>query len=145
MKIIALILALSWVSLGVGHAGEKVRVALYFAENTLPDAHGALASEGLTHRLHEVFGYKHYELVKEEDIELHKSWANWFVPRKDFFVRIEPLPRRDDDDERQIDYEIYKDGFILAKGRYEPSDETPLFINGPDFNQGRFVLVIESR
>ena len=44
-----------------------------------------------------------------------------------------------------IDYEIYKDGFIVVKGKYEVHEETPLFINGPDFHRGRLILVLEAR
>jgi hypothetical protein len=65
------------------------------------------------------------------------------MPRRDFFIRMEPLPWRTGDT-RLVDYAIYKDGFIIAKGRYEPRPDTPLFINGPDFNQGRFIFVLEA-
>ncbi len=44
-----------------------------------------------------------------------------------------------------LDYELYKDGFIVAKGQYEPRTGTPLFINGPDFKQGRLIFVLEAR
>jgi len=46
---------------------------------------------------------------------------------------------------RLIDYEIYQAGFILAKGTYEPHEETPLFINGPYFHQGMLIFVLEAR
>jgi hypothetical protein len=96
------------------------------------------------HRLHEVFGFKHYELVRSQEVMLHTEWVQWFVPRRDFFIRVEPL-RREPGQPRLIDYEIYKDGFIVAKGRFEPHEGTPLFINGPDFHQGRLIFVLEPR
>jgi len=65
------------------------------------------------------------------------------VPRKDFFLRVEPL-RRQPGEPKIIDYEIYQDGFIVAKGRYQPREETPLFINGPDYHEGRFIFVLEA-
>jgi len=77
-------------------------------------------------------------------MELRNNWEQWFIPRKDFFIRVEPL-RRQSGEPKCIDYEIYKDGFIVAKGRYEPSEGTPLFINGPDFHQGRLLFVLEAR
>ena len=46
---------------------------------------------------------------------------------------------------RLVDYEIYKDGFIIARGQYIVTPDTPLFINGPDFHHGRLIFVIESR
>lgn len=125
-------------------ADDKMSALLYLAENTPPPEGAKLAPEELHHRLHAVFGFKHYELIKGEDIELHKNWEHWFVPRKDFFLRVEPL-HHEPGAPKLVDYEIYKDGFIVAKGKFEPRGDTPLFINGPDFHQGRLIFVLEAR
>ena len=143
LRFLVLLLTLSGLGCGAGFAGEKVWVGLYLAENEPPPPGAKLAPEKLHHRLHEVFGFKHYELVQAQEMELHNEWEQWFVPRKDFFIRLEPLHRQPDRP-RIIDYEIYKDGFIVAKGKYEPHEETPLFINGPDLNQGRLIFVLEA-
>jgi len=125
-------------------AAEKVWVGLYLAENTPPPPEAMRAPEKLGHSLREVFGFKHYELIQAEEIELGHEWEQWFVPRKDFFLRMEPLPRQPGAP-KLIDYEIYKDGFIVAKGRFEPREGTPLFINGPDFKQGRLIFVLDAQ
>jgi hypothetical protein len=130
--------------MGAGFAGEKIWVGLFLAENGPPPPQSVPASEKMSHRLHEVFGFKHYELVKSQEIVLANEWEEWFVPRKDFFIRVEPLHRHPGEP-KIIDYEIYKDGFIVAKGKYEPREGTPLFINGPDYNQGRLLFVLEAR
>jgi hypothetical protein len=143
-RILVLFLAFSGLGIGAGFAGEKVWVGLYLAENAPPMPGTVLAPEGLRHRLHEVFGFKHYELIQAQEVELRNEWEQWFMPRKDFFIRVEPL-RRQPGESRSIDYEIYKDGFIVAKGKYEPREGTPLFINGPDFHQGRLIFVLETR
>jgi hypothetical protein len=144
LKLLAFVLALSWLGSGAALAHEKIRVALYLAENTPPPPDTALAPEKLSHRLHEVFGFKHYRLIKEGEIELNHEWEQWVVPRNDFFIRVKPLPH-EPGEPRLVDYEIYKDGFIVANGRFEPSDGVPLFINGPDFKSGRFIFVLEAR
>ena len=144
MKFLALILAFSGLGIGPSLAGEKIWVGLYLAENTPPPLGAILAPEGLHHRLHEVFGFNHYELIKAEEIELSHEWQQWAVPRKDFFIRVEPLHRQPGQP-RLIYYELYKDGFIVAKGTYEPHPDTPLFINGPDFNQGRLIFVLATQ
>jgi hypothetical protein len=141
-----LLLALAFFGLGSGAAlaGDKIWVGLFFAENSEPPADATLAPEKLHDRLKDVFGFKHYELVKSDEIELHREWEEWFVPRKDFFIRVQQshlLPG----EPKCIDYEIYKDGFIVAKGKYEPRQGTPLFINGPDFHEGRFIFVLKAR
>jgi len=33
----------------------------------------------------------------------------------------------------------------VAKGRFEPREGTPLFINGPDFKQGRLIFVLDAQ
>jgi len=140
---LALLFSLS-LGLGACQAGEKVQVSLYLAENAPPSSNDQLASKKMEDRLNSVFGFKYYELIKSEVIELGREWEQWVMPRKDFFIRLKPLPRHSDEP-RVVDYEIYKDGFIVAKGTYEPHEETPLFINGPDFKQGRFIYVLETR
>jgi hypothetical protein len=143
-RVLVLLLAFSGLGMGACFAGEKIWVGLYLAENGPPPPGAVLAPEKLHHRLHAVFGFKHYELVQAQEVELRNEWEQWFLPRKDFFIRVEPL-RRQPGEPRLIDYEIYKDGFIVAKGTYEPQEETPLFINGPDFRQGRLIFVLEAR
>lgn len=139
-----LLLAFTGLGFGASFAAGKVWVGLYLAENKPPPENSTQAPEPLHHRLNQVFGFKHYELLKSQDVALHDEWEHWFVPRKDFFIRLEPL-RHEPGAPRFIDYEIYKDGFIVAKGKYEPREGTPLFINGPDFKDGRLIFVLEPR
>lgn len=143
-KILALLIALLGLSLGNSIADDKVWVGLYVAENTPPPPGATLAPEKLNHRLRAVFGFSHYELIKEEEIEMSHEWEQWSVPRKDFFIRVEPLHRQPGGP-RLVDYEIFKDGFSVANGRYEPYPDQPLFINGPDYRHGRLIFVLESR
>jgi hypothetical protein len=122
-KLLALLLAFSAFGLGTSFAGEKVCVSLYLGQNEPPVAGTQTAPE----KLH----------------QLHNEWEQWFMPRRDFFMRIEPL-HHELGQPKMLDYEIYKDGFIVVKGTYELHAETPLFINGPDFHKGRLILVLEA-
>ena len=143
-ELLVLVLAFSGLGFGAALADDKVRAELYWAENGPPVPDAKLAPEKLHHRLKEVFGFKHYELMGSQEFEMRHEWEQWFVPRKDFFIRVEPL-HREPGQPRILNYEIYKDGFIVASGKFEPRDGTPLFINGPDFNAGRFIYVLEAR
>jgi hypothetical protein len=144
IKILAFALVFSALGICPGVAGDKIWVGLYHAENSAPAANAVLAPEKLSERLTAVFGFKHYTLVKAQDIEMDNKWQQWAVPRTDFFIRVEPLPEQPGQP-KVVYYEIYKDGFIVAKGKYEPHNDTPLFINGPDFKQGRLIFVLEAR
>lgn len=143
-RFLALLLAFSGLAFGAANAADKVRVELYLAQNTAPEASAKVAPEKLHHRLKEVFGFKHYVLMQSEDFDLHHEWKQWFLPRKDFFIQVEPR-KHEQGQPRILDYEIYKDGFLVANGHFEPRDGTPLFINGPDFHQGRFIFVLEAK
>ena len=125
-------------------ADDHLEASLYWGRNTPPPLLAHVASEELGDRLHKVFGFRHYQLVKSDRIDLNRTWSQWFIPRKDFFLNLRAL-KPQTDEPRLIDYEIYQDGFILAKGKYEPGEGTPLFINGPDFKGGRLILVLEPR
>jgi hypothetical protein len=130
--------------LGTARGVDKLWVGLYLGENKLPNDQVTSAPEKLTHRLHEVFGFSKYELLQGEEVNLKTNWEHWVLSRKDFFMRIQSLPHAAGEPPR-IDYEIYKDGFIIAKGKYQPSEDTPLFINGPDLRKGRLIFVVEPR
>ena len=143
-RLLVIVLVLSLGGLGPAMAGDKIWVDLYLAQNTAPAANAPVAPAQLHDRLVSVFGYKHYELVKSEQIELAHQWEQWAVPRKDFFIRVEPLPRQPDKPQT-VAWELYKDGFLVVKGHYEAHKETPLFINGPEYKQGRFIFVLEER
>jgi len=141
-KFLVLLLAFSVLGLSAGHAAEKIRAALYLADNEplLPGA--PYAPPRLHQQLVAVFGFMHYRLLKQQDFPLRNEWQQWFMPRRDFFMGIRPLHRLPDEP-KMIDYEIYKDGFIVVKGTYELHEGTPLLINGPDFRRGRLILVLE--
>jgi hypothetical protein len=144
LPFLALFLIFTSFGLGVSPAAEKVWIGLYLAENAPPPPEAKLAPEKLHHRLHEVFGFKYYRLIKAQEFDIRKEWEQWFVPRKDFFLSMRPL-RHEPGEPGIIEYEIYKDGFIVATGKYEPHEDTPLFINGPDFHDGRLIFVLEAR
>jgi hypothetical protein len=144
LKIVVLGFVFCCFGIAAGSANDEVSVSLYLAENIPPPPQALVAPEKLHHRLREVFGFEHYELLKRGEIDLKSHWEQWVLPRKDFFIRLEPLPNKTGETPL-LDYELYKDGFIVAKGQYEPHEGTPLFINGPDFKQGRLIFVLEAR
>jgi hypothetical protein len=144
MKLFSVALLVLMLDCVSARAAEKVEAALYWGRNTSPGILTCTAPKDLNERLREVFGFRHYELIKKDKIELGRHWTQWFIPRRDFFICLKPQ-RPEPDQPRLIDYEIYQEGFIVAKGKYEPNVDTPLFINGPDFKNGRLIFVLETR
>jgi len=139
-----LILAFSGFGLAPALAGGKVWVGLYLGKNTPPPPAAQVAPEALASQLRDVFGFKYYRLIKSGEIELDHEWEQWVIPRNDFFIRLLPLHHQPGEP-KIVYYEIYKDGFIVAMGRFEPYDGIPLFINGPDYHHGRLIFVLDAR
>jgi hypothetical protein len=141
-----LVLIAAFIALGMcpSFAGDSIHVDLYFAQNSPPPANAHLASDKMTERLTAVFGFKYYEVVKSHEVEMDNEWQQWAIPRTDLFIRVEPL-HHEPGQPKLVYFEIYNGGFIAAHGNYEPHSGTPLFINGPDFKNGRFILVLEPR
>jgi hypothetical protein len=139
-------LMLAFTGLGpvFAHAGDKVGVALYLAKNSPPPHEAQLAPDDLSTQLQDVFGFRHYQLIKSGEIELGHEWVQWVIPRNDFFIRLLPL-HHEPGEPKIVDYEIYKDGFIVAKGTFEPYDGVPLFIDGPDYHHGKLIFVLDAR
>jgi hypothetical protein len=143
-RFLVLLLAFTALAMAAAHADERLRVDLYLAENGPPPPDTRMAPGKLHEQLQQVFGFQHYELLQTQALELHHEWEQWFMPRRDFFMRVVPQPRVPGSP-RVVDYDIYKDGFVVASGHFEPRGGTPLFINGPDFHQGRLILVLEAK
>jgi hypothetical protein len=144
MKRLSSILFFFVASLLAARAGEKVEAALYLGENGPISLLGRPAPPELSDRLHQVFGFNHYQLMRKGRIELGHPWIQWFVPRRDFFISVRPVPP-ETGEPQLVDYEIYQGGFLVARGKYEPREDTPLFINGPDFKNGRLIFVLVTR
>ncbi len=142
--ILALLFVCSILGLSSGQAAEIVRVELYHAVNTPPPIGTNVAPEKLHHRLEAVFGFRHYILIKGQNLELINTWEQWVAPRKDFFLRVQPLPLVPGAP-RLVDYEIYNNGVRVAKGTFQPHKGTPLFVAGPEYQQGILIFVLEAK
>jgi hypothetical protein len=128
---------------GSAHAGERIWVGLFLGESRVTDEHPQ-APPALAARLHEVFGFANYSLLKQETIDLGRNPDHWVLSRKDFFLRLQPMLTPEGTPTR-LHYEIYKDGFLVANGTYVAAADLPLFISGPDLNHGRLIYVLEPR
>jgi hypothetical protein len=126
---------------GFAQAGPLIWGGLFLGENR---PSGFEPPPLLTHQLQQVFGFSNYRLLKGVNIDLRSPWDHWVYAHRDFSMRVLPMPHPPGAPD-WIAYEIYKNGFLVTKGRYVPAPGTPLFINGPNLRQGRLIFVIEAR
>ncbi len=136
-----LIAVSTWIFLsGFLHAQESIWVALIKG-----DGAPALESNRLDPyqvKLKSVFGFEGYHLLYQADVPLGEKYEQWILPRKDFYLKIVPLQRRDNG--CNLLFEVYREKTLLVSGRYFASEERPLFINGPDFEGGRLIFLLKS-
>ena len=125
----------------LAHASPFIWSGFFIGES---QPHGRQAPPVLAQRLQQVFGFPCYRFIKGVNIDLRLPRDHWVMARLDFFVRIHAAPHPPGAPDALV-YDIYKDGFIIARGQYVVTPDTPLFINGPDFHHGRLIFVIESR
>jgi len=126
---------------GLAQAGPLIWAGYFVGEN---HPSRAQAPPLLSQRLRQVFGFPFYRFVRGVNIDLRAPRDHWVLARPDFCVRImaQPHPPGTPDG---LGYEIYKDGFMIARGQYVVDPGTPLFINGPTVHRGLLIFVIEAR
>ena len=132
-------LFLLWSVLTVGllaaPAQEPIWVGLVKADNTLPTEEERLVK--LQRRLKCVFGFEAYHLMHEATVASGEKYAQWVLPRKDFYLKLEPQAGSG------IHYELYRDKTLLVEGRVDPKPGRPLFISGPNYLDGRLIFILQ--
>lgn len=116
-------------------AQEKVWVALVKADNTMPTEAERLVK--LQPRLKCVFGFEAYHLLHEATVSSGEKYAQWVMPRKDFYLKLEPQSGSG------IHYELYRDKTLLVEGHADPKPGRPLFIAGPNYLDGRLIFILQ--
>lgn len=137
MRTLLLILSLCLVP--IAQAENKIWVALLRADNTESPHDPRIAT--LVPRLKTVFGFDHYQLIGEATVPTGQKYAEWILPRKDFYIKIEPLPSKQPDT-APVNFELYHDKQLLGKALWTDLS-TPTFIKGPDCSKGQLIFVLE--
>lgn len=122
-------------SLVAAPAQETLWVALVKGDNTAPTEDARLVK--LQSRLKCVFGFEDYHLLHEARLSPGEKYAQWVLPRKDFYLKLEPQ------DNNGVHYELYRNKTLLVEGRAFPKPGRPLFIAGPDYLDGRLIFILQ--
>ncbi len=116
-------------------AQETLWVALVKGDATAPTEDARLVR--LQPRLKCVFGFEAYHLLHEARLSPGEKYAQWVLPRKDFYLKLEPQ------DNDGVHYELYRDKALLVEGHAFPKPGRPLFIAGPDYLGGRLIFILQ--
>jgi hypothetical protein len=124
---------------GIAQAEEKIWIAFIKADNDAATQEGRL--EKFQARLKSVFGFENYHLLDEAMVPLGQKYEQWVLPDKNFYLKILPIensPRL-----CTVHFEVYRQKMLLVSGSFHPTPKRPLFISGPEYENGRLLFLLQ--
>lgn len=120
--------------------------ALIFATNDAAkltgakeEAHADLPK--LHERLAKVFPFKHFEILGQHRQDIFREYESWVVPSRDLFMKIDskgPAGR----DGVNLHLQVWRQHQVLVKSDAILRRDSPLFIGGPPWKDGRLIFVL---
>ncbi|WP_395738481.1 hypothetical protein [Prosthecobacter sp.] len=120
--------------------------ALIFATNSVEQLTGAkeqahLDLPNLTQRLGKVFPYKHFEILGQHRQDIFREYESWVVPSRDLFMKIDSKGPADKDGVN-LHLQVWREHQVLVKSDAVLRKDSPLFIGGPPWKDGRLIFVL---
>lgn len=131
----------------VKHATEgHVWGALIFATNDASQLTGAkepIHAElpRLNERLAKVFPFKHFEIVGQHRQDIFREYESWVVPSRDLFMKIDSKGPADKGGVN-LHLQVWREQQVLVKSDAVLRKDSPLFIGGPPWKDGRLIFVL---
>ncbi|WP_395742373.1 hypothetical protein [Prosthecobacter sp.] len=124
--------------------------ALIFATNDASkltgakeEAHADLPK--LHERLGKVFPYKHFEILGQHRQDIFREYESWVVPSRDLFMKIDskgPATKDGVKDGVNLHLQVWHQHQVLVKSDAVLRKDSPLFIGGPPWKDGRLIFVL---
>lgn len=131
----------------VKHATEgHVWGALIFATNDATQLTGAkepIHAElpRLNERLAKVFPFKHFEILGQHRQDIFREYESWVVPSRDLFMKIDSKGPADKGGVN-LHLQVWREQQVLVKSDAVLRKDSPLFIGGPPWKEGRLIFVL---
>ncbi len=93
IRFFVLLFAFSGFAVAAAQPDDRLAVDLYLAENDPPPRGRGWRRKSFITSSWKSSAFAHYELLQTEDFELRHEMEQWFMPRRDFFMRLVPQPR----------------------------------------------------
>lgn len=100
----------------------------------------------LNERLGKVFPFKHFEILGQHQQDIFREYESWVVPSRDLFMKIDSKGPADQGGVN-LHLQVWREQQVLVKSDAVLRKNSPLFIGGPPWKQGRliFVLFLEAK
>ncbi|MBN8422621.1 MAG: hypothetical protein J0L73_27155 [Verrucomicrobia bacterium] len=131
----------------VHHATEgHVWGALIFATNDASQLTGAQEPvhtelPKLNERLAKVFPFKHFEILGQHRQDIFREYESWVVPSRDLFMKIDSKGPADKGGVN-LHLQVWREQQVLVKSDAVLRKDSPLFIGGPPWKEGRLIFVL---
>lgn len=131
----------------VKHATDgHVWGVLIFATNDAAQLTGAkepIHSElpKLNERLAKVFPFKHFEILGQHRQDIFREYESWIVPSRDLFMKIDSKGPADHGGVN-LHLQVWREHQVLVKSDAVLRKDSPLFIGGPPWKEGRLIFVL---
>lgn len=117
--------------------------ALVYASDNQPADKAAPPAEfpKLTERLAKVFPYKHFQVLGQHSQDIFREYESWVVPSRDLFVKLDSKGAAKNGGIK-LNIQFWQGQQVLVKSDTELQPNSPLFIAGPKWRDGRLVFVL---
>jgi len=124
----------------------KVWGALVYATNDAASLTGSTETApadfaDMQSRLGKVFPYQRFEIIGQHLQDVFREYESWVVPTKDLFLKVDSKGPANGGG-MNLHLQFWRDQQVLVKTDTVLKADSPLFIGGPKWRQGRLVFVL---
>ncbi len=96
---------------------------------------------GISARLSKVFSEKHFALLGQHTQDIFREYESWVVPSKELFLKVDSKGPAETGG-MQLHIQLWHDKKVIVKTDAILKHDSPLFIGGPKWREGRLVFVV---
>jgi hypothetical protein len=117
--------------------------ALVYASDKQPAEKAEPPAEfpNLAARLAKAFPYKHFQVLGQHSQDIFREYESWVVPSKDLFVKLDSKGAAKHGGIK-LNIQFWQGQQVLVKSDTELLPNSPLFIAGPKWRDGRLVFIL---
>lgn len=119
--------------------------ALIYASDTAPQGGNnetpPASLKNLPERLGKAFPYKHYQILGQHLQDVFREYESWVVPSKDLFLKVDSKGPAVGGGVN-LHLQFWRDQQVLVKTDVVLKANSPLFIAGPTWREGKLIFVL---
>ncbi|HWB60000.1 MAG TPA: hypothetical protein VG733_10935 [Chthoniobacteraceae bacterium] len=92
-------------------------------------------------KLRDIFGYNQFQLLGQHLEQMNGTSDHWLIPRKDFFLHVD-AEKAEKPGFFKMKFDLYQEKKLLAEMEARISGQNLLFIRGPNYGNGRIIIIL---